>query len=234
MSQADRLHLLSVQFAQAPSAVRQSFVFTQDQQTDLLCELAEREVPLVFVVGHHSLDLFSTSHNHVRAFRPVLSLLSERIVAKESQSAVPAGVARGGDAARYLLRRLVPLQGTSADARDFGRAVQTAVALAKVCGTYDGELSELFQMAERAAERVRAETRLSYADVTRDELELETLDAERIVEEELLSWQTSEPALRASLQPPLSVDSIAPFSSDEPHSMVRLRSANVLHRLGTG
>ena len=65
------------------------------------------------------------------------------------------------------------------------------------------------------------------------ELELEVLDAERIVEEEILAWQSSSPARRASVRPPLSEQDIELFSMQEPESMIRLRAARVLTKLRT-
>jgi len=232
MSQVDRLHLLSANFADAPAAIRAAFAFSQDQQTDLLCRAAESDLPLVLIVGESSLDMFSTNQSHVRAFRPVLASLHERMAGLDGVSGVPVHVSRGADAARYLVHRAVPLFGVEADANEFARKAHLAAALAKACGSFDGELAELFRLVTRTIDRVRNETRISYSDVTSAELEIETFDAERIIEEELLAWQSSQPTLRASLPPPLSVTDFNPFSSDEPQSVVRLRNARVLTRLG--
>ena len=56
--------------------------------------------------------------------------------------------------------------------------------------------------------------------------------AERIVEEELLSWQSSEPASRASVAP-LSNRDLDLFAAEEAHSVIRLRAARVLTKLRT-
>ena len=87
-------------------------------------------------------------------------------------------------------------------------------------------------MTGHAAERVWDETRLGRPGSSEAELELESLVAERIVEEELVAWQSSYPALRSSRRP-VSDSDIDQFTGKERQSMVRIRVANVLTKLRT-
>jgi hypothetical protein len=110
--------------------------------------------------------------------------------------------------------------------------LRAAGKLSCACGAFSGELRALVRMAELAAARVWEETRLGRPGSSMAEFELETLVAELIVEEELVAWQSSYPALRSS-QRPVSDADIGPFQGEERRSMVRIRSASVLTKLRT-
>ena len=109
--------------------------------------------------------------------------------------------------------------------------MRAAASLSLACGAFGAELAALLRMIEHAAERIRLETRLGRLGSFEAEMELEALAAERIGEEELLAWQSSYPAVRASVRPPMSSQDIELFSSEEPQSVVRLRAARVLTKL---
>ena len=233
MLQTDCLHSLTVDFATAPASLRGAFEFGQDELTDLLCQAGRDSVPLVLLCTGTSLHMVSTSQNHVRAFRPVLARIYERARDTEGWRGLPVRVASGSDSARFLLRQAIPETRFEPEVRAFVRALRAAAELSRTCGAFTSELAALIRMTEHAAERVWEETRLGRPGSSEAELELETLVAERIVEEELVAWQSSYPALRSSRRPISSPD-ILPFEGEERHSMVRLRAASVLTKLRVG
>jgi len=234
MVPSESLHLLTIDFAAASPVVREALNFSSEELKEMLCSAGACQIPLVLIQGEHCLQLVSTSRNHVRAFRPVLARVHERIVDRDGSRRVPVQISRGGDAARQILRRATPFSGRAQEARAFVQALREAGELARACDSLSAELAALFEMTVHAAERVEHETRLGRAGSVEAELELEGLDAERIVEEELLAWQSSYPAARSSLRPPISEHDIQVFSSEEATSVIRMKSARVLTKLRAG
>ena len=233
MLQADSLHSLTVDFEDAPASLRAAFELGQEELSDLLCQAGQGGVPLVLLSTKTSLHLVSTRQNHVRAFRPVLSRIHERTSTLEGWRGLPVRTASGSDSARYLLRQAIPATRFEPEVRAFVRGLRAAAELSRACGAFSTELAALIRMTEHAAERVWEETRLGRPGSSEAELELETLVAERIVEEELVAWQSSYPALRSSRRPISSPD-VLPFDGEERHSMVRLRAVSVLTKLRVG
>ncbi|HEY3669066.1 MAG TPA: hypothetical protein VGL19_23875 [Polyangiaceae bacterium] len=233
MLPTDCLHSLTVDFENAPDALRAAFDFGHDELSDLLCLAGRDGLPLVLLCTESALHMVSTSQNHVRAFRPVLARIHERARSAEGWRALPVRGASGSDAARYLLRQAVPATRFEPEVRAFVRGLRAAAELSRACGAFSSELAALIRMTEHAAERVWQETRLGRPGSSEAELELESLVAERILEEELVGWQSSYPALRSSRRPISSPD-ILPFEGEERQSMVRLRAASVLTKLRVG
>ncbi|MEI9941724.1 MAG: hypothetical protein WDO69_31310 [Pseudomonadota bacterium] len=231
----DCLHCLTIDFARAPEPVRAVFARQSDgsdELRDLLCEAGRASVPLLVLSSPSSLTLVSTSQNHVRAFRPVLAVIREQLLGVAGWRALPVRTASGSDTARELLKLGIPESHVVPQIHLFLRNLRAAAELSSACGALSGELGALVRMTEHATNRVWEETRLGRPGSSAAELELETLVAERIVEEELVAWQSSDPALRSSRRPVSDAD-IGPFEGEERHSMVRIRTASVLTKLRT-
>ena len=232
MLPTDCLHSLTVDFGHAAAPVRAAFEFSADELSSFLCQAGRDGVPLVLLCTSRALHMVSTSHNHVRAFRPVLSSIHDRAQGAEGWRGLPVRTASGSDAARCLLRQAIPSSGFEPEARQFVAELRAAAERSRSWGAFSDELAALIRMTEHAAARVWGETRLGRPGSSEAELELETLVAERIVEEELVAWQSSYPAVRSSRRP-ISDPNILPFEAEERHSTVRLRAANVLSKLRT-
>jgi hypothetical protein len=203
-----------------------------DELRDLLCEAGGAFAPLLVLSAPRSLTLVSTSQNHIRAFRPVLALIREGLLGVAGWRSVAVRIASGSDAARELLKLALPGPCALPQPCDFERNLRAAAELSSACGAFSSELSALVRMAERTANRVWQETRLGRPGAGIAEIELETMDAQRIVEEELVAWQSSSPELRSSRRPVSDAD-IGPFEGEERHSMLRIRPASVLTKLRT-
>ena len=226
----DCLHLFTIDFEGANASILEAFAFSEDEQRSLLQRAGKSGIPLVLLASSRSFHLISTSQHHVQAFRPALTLVHERTRGVEGARTAPVRVTRGSNAARQFLRYGASFSQVSA-AHEFLSDMRAAANLSTRCGAFSAELAALLRMTEHTAERIEGETRLGRPGSFEAELELEALAAERIVEEELLAWQSSYPALRASVCPPLSERDIDLFSTEEPQSVVRMRSARVLTRL---
>jgi hypothetical protein len=141
-------------------------------------------------------------------------------------------IASGSDAGRQLLKSCIPEARALPAIATFAGNLRAAAELSRACGALSPELAAVMRMVEHTANRVWEETRLgrpgpSAAEL---ELELEALVAERIVEEELVAWQSSYPAQRSSRQPVSDAD-IGPFENDDRPSMVQLCAAPALTKL---
>jgi hypothetical protein len=218
---------LTIDFAHAAEPVRRAFEFPAEELRDLLCQAGSRGLPLMVWCERNSLTLISTSQHHVAAFRPVLARVRERAENLDGWRALPVRLASGSDAGRQLLRQALPSSKFEPEIRAFVRGLREAAELSATCSAFSAELGALVRMTEHAAERVWEETRLGRPGSSEAEIELETLVAERIAEEELVAWQSSYPALRSSRRPVSDAD-IGPFDGEERHSMVRMRAVSVL------
>jgi hypothetical protein len=235
MLSPDTLHCLVIDLTNAPEAVRaviEQRSAGSDELRDLLCEAGRASSPLLLLSSQTGLTLVSTRQDHVRAFRPVLAVIREALLGVAGWRTVPVRIATGSDAGRELLKIALSELRKARQIQPFARSLRTAAELSTACGAISGELSALARMAEHTLNRVWDETRLGRPGSSAAELELESLDAERIVEEELVAWQSSSPALRSSRRPVSDAD-IAGFGAEERHSIVRVRPASVLSKLRT-
>jgi len=235
MFSPDCLHCLTIDFAHAPEpvcAVLAQHSRLPDELRDLLCEAGRASAALLLVSSQTSLTLISTRQHHVRAFRPSLALIREALLGIAGWRTVPVRVASGSDVGRELLKVGLSELCSLRHMLGFRHDLRAAAENSRACGSLSSELSALVRMAEHTAARVWEETRLGRAGFNHAELELETMHAERIVEEELVAWQSSAPALRSSRRPVSDAD-IGLFGSEERHSIVRVRPAAVLTKLRT-
>ena len=224
------LHCLTIDFTHAAEPIRPALQFPAEEVRDLLCQAGSQGLPLMVLCGHTSLTLVSTSQHHVGAFRPILGRVRERTQHLDGWRALPVRLASGSGAGRQLLRQALPSSRFEPEIRTFVRSLRLAAELSVTCGSFSAELGALVRMTDHAAQRVWEETRLGRPGSSEAEIELESLAAERILEEELVAWQSSYPALRSSRRPVSDAD-IGPFDGEERHSMVRLRTASVLSKL---
>lgn len=219
------LQSLTIDLTGAPLALRVALAFQADEIRDLLCHAAGRAAPLLVLRTKAALTLLSTTEHHVRAFCPVLESVWRRAQDIPGWQRLRVRIAIGSDAARQLLREAIPETRADREIHDFARDLRAAALLSLSAGAFSVELSALVRMTQHAAQRLWDETLLGAADTSPAELELESWAAERIIEEELVSWQTATPSLRAS-QRPFRESGIDFFTSEEGHSVVRLRSAS--------
>jgi hypothetical protein len=232
MFPTDSLHCLTVDFAHAPANLRAAFDIPADEIRDLLCLAGRDGRPLMVLCTPSALTLMSTSGHHLRAFRPVLANVHERIMSLEGWRTLPVRIARGSDGARQLLRQAIPHGHFEPEIRSFVRTLRHSAELSGTCGAFSTELGALVRMTEHTAGRVWDETRLGRPGSSEAEAELESLAAERIFEEELVAWQSSYPELRSSRRPPAYSD-ISQFTGQESESVVRIRVDSVLSKLRT-
>jgi glutamyl-tRNA reductase len=103
-------------------------------------------------------------------------------------------------------------------------ALNDAVVRARRAGTLGSELAALFECAENAGWRIQSETTLGDRQTSTAERELDRFEAERIIDEELVTWQASR-ASQGSLQS-IRVKSLDPsyYAAAEAETGVRLKA----------
>src|ERR1700761_9399586 len=146
MLPSECLHILTIDFQTASPAVREALDFSRAELKDLLCAAGANEIPLALIQSEHCLQLVSTSRNHVRAFRPVLARVQQRIADRDGSRSVPVQISRGGDAARQIVRSATPFSGSAEAAHSFVQDLRRAAELARACGSFSAELAALFCM----------------------------------------------------------------------------------------
>ncbi len=232
MPSDDCLHSLTMDFEFAPTSVRPAFVFEPAELARIAQRAGSDGLPLLVLCTPTLLHLVSTNKSHVRAFRPVLARIHERARNAEGWGALPVRIARGSESARQLLRHAIPNAPTEPGVRQFAAVLRAAAMLSQRAGAFSAELGALLRMIEQTVSRVCDETGLGRfgSGSAELELELETLVAQRIIEEELVAWQACYPALRSSRHP-ISNAGIGAFEAEEPHSGIRLPARSVLSKL---
>ena len=230
MHPKDRLHCLTIDFAHASPQVRACFALEGAEIRHLLRQAGRNRVPLIVLCSPVAMTLISTSDCHVRAFSPVFGAVRERTHSVDGWQSLRVRSASGSEAGKQLAQQAITR--TSSPSAGFMLNLRAAVELSGMFGALSGELDALARMVEHIVLRVRDETRLEQSHPGDHEVELEELAAERIVEEELLAWRSSYPALRTSLYPMPSPD-LNSFSDEERRSMVRIRIASPVAKLHT-
>jgi hypothetical protein len=227
MRSEDPIHLLAIDLGPLKGGFGTSAPFAAEIR-GFLDEAANRRVPLVILADAGALELYSTESGRFVAFRATLHGLAEKRRALRELGCARACETNGTAAARHLLARAAGLFGLGPEALDLA-ALHAAAARSAILRTLSPELGELFRLAAQVGRRVRAETALFSRGAESAAREVESLAAERIVEEELTAWR-SRRAEKAPVSPPAVR---APYAEDEPGSLIRLRAGALARDVGT-
>jgi hypothetical protein len=221
------LHLLSIDFGTAPSSLRAVLELGPDDVEHWIRRARMAGAPLAIVCGPESIDLYSSDAGRRAAFKPLLQSLWSLGRNLEGFDRIRTREAYGHAVVRHLLRQAAGLEST-----EHGLSYSSCIAKARTQATRFGTMSEalcdLFELASSTSDRSEAETELSATTSTRASRQLEALTAERIMEEQLLVFQTGTPsdAARPTL-PARALSSHPPgrssYAGDEPSTGVRLR-----------
>jgi glutamyl-tRNA reductase len=110
-------------------------------------------------------------------------------------TALPTIEATGATAAQHLLRLAAGIGGKSA--LEILVELNVAVARSRAAGTLASDLSSLFASAVQAGWRAYCETSVGDPTKSQAEREIAILEAERIIEEELVVWKAKGESQRA-------------------------------------
>jgi hypothetical protein len=224
-SSTDSLHLLSIVLGSAE-------LDSKDVE-HWLQRAAAAGVPLAIVSSPTSVDLYSTEAGRRVAFKPLLESLWALGRNLEGFDRVRTVEGTGHAAVRHLLRQAAGLESTDSGV-SYAQCISEACERADNQGTLNDMLRELFQVAGTTAGRSQAETEIAAPHSTRASRQVEALEAERILEEELVAFRiAAENDVRANAGPSVVPAARRPsglvpaYSPDELGSSVRLRVAPI-------
>ncbi|HEV8548912.1 MAG TPA: hypothetical protein VGQ57_07790 [Polyangiaceae bacterium] len=217
------IHLLAIDLQSVSSAARDAFAMSIDELT-LLSMKARGEgsdIEVVILCDDERFEIYTTESARPTVFRAVLGTIVARMPT-ELRATVRTTELLGVAAAWHLMHLTTGESGRSG-VRVLGE-LNDAVVRARRAGTLGSELTALFDCSVNTGFRIQSETTLGDPETSRVQHELDAFEAERIIEEELVTWQAS----RASQG---SVQSIVPkgldpsyYAAAEPGSSVRLRA----------
>jgi glutamyl-tRNA reductase len=196
------VRLLAIDLRKTVPAVRQALVLNAAEVRELLRRAsAEHEgVELVIVSCAQRFELYSTEAGHAAAFRCVLRELVSRAGGAEKLGALPTIEATGVTAAQHLLGHAAGIGGHSG--LEILVELNVAVARSRAAGTLGSELSLLFASAVQAGWRAYCETSVGDPSKSQPEREIAILEAERIIEEELVVWKAKRESQRPAAPEP--------------------------------
>ena len=217
------VRLLAIDLLNASSAVRDAFAMSRDELAALSmrARAAGQDIEVVVLADEARFEIYTTESSRQAVFRAVLGIVSARMPRSELAT-VRTTEAIGVAAAWHLMHRLLGENGPTG-VRMLG-ALNAAVVRARSSGTLGGELAALFACAENAGWRIQSETSLGDGSSSPAEQEMDWFEAERIIEEELVTWQAAR-ARQGSLQSvPASRLDPSYYAAAEPGSSVRLKA----------
>lgn len=232
----EEIHWLSVDLSAVPEGVRAALRVSSDEIAAWSALSARFGASLVVITTESTIELCSTEHDRRHAFRGAMESFAARVQLRHELGRSRTVERRGGAAVRHLFQRAA---GTAVGGgRAFLARMHAATATASSHAVLGPTLASMFRVAANVGLRVRVE---ATAGASPNQLgELETMVAERIVEEELAAWQAQEAELgrvedlnEVFLIEGESEDACEPrVFAEEPGSHVRIRAADYLVGLG--
>jgi hypothetical protein len=224
MSQTIRL--LSIDLSHASPAAREAFALKRAELDELAsrARAGEEAVELLILADAERFELYTTEASRQLVYRRVLGALAER-----APSAARVGVRTteivGVAAAWHLMHRMLGSSDRSG-VRMLG-ALNVAVARARAAKNLGPELEALFECVADAGWRVQGETTLGDPESTLAEREVDRFEAERIIEEELVTWQAARASKGVVQSIPASQLDPSYYAAAEPGSSVRLKAPHL-------
>lgn len=216
------LHVLSIALSSAPNSLRAVLELSPSEVEHWLCRARTCGVPLAIVCGPDHLDLYSSDAGRRAAFKPLLASLWSLGKKLEGFERVRAREAAGPAAVRHILRQAAGLESTE-HGLSYASALHVALGRAQRLDTLSDDLRELLELALRTADRSENETELAAPHSTRASRQLEALTAERIFEEQLVTFQLAAANEDTKRAEAARTSSLPPYSGEELGSCVRLR-----------
>jgi len=220
------IHLLAIDLRSASAAARDAFAMSRTELASLSTKAraAGQAIEVVVLANDERFEIYTTESARQAVYRAVLGAIVARMPNEERASVRTTEVI--GVAAAWHLMQLMTGTGDQSGVRMLG-ALNHAVVRARASGTLGSELTALFDCATNAGWRIQSETTLGDGQSSRAEQEVDWFEAERIIEEELVTWQAAR-ASQGSVQsiPASRLDS-SYYAAAEPGSSIRLRAPHL-------
>ncbi len=219
------IHLLGIDTRELSGPLYAAIKVSHVEQFDWLARAAEQGRSLVILSTQDTIEFYTTETDRRTVLRPVLEAMSKRVGELPDLSNTRTVEQTGIAVARHLLTCAVECAGNSDGIANGSSNIQDAAALSSASTSLGPTLASLFRAATTVVKRVRHETALNDPNALPTLREVESLAAERIVEEELAIWQCQETELEWATKQlhTMAQRRCGPFASQEPSSEVRLR-----------
>ncbi len=219
----EEIHILSIKISSVPEGVRDALNITRDEHINWLTAAAERGRSLLVLRTDDSVEFYTTNHDRFVALRPVIESLAARVQILPALGKARAVERRGTDAARQLMVHAA--KQSACGSTHPGSSIHGAAALSAASTALGPTLGSLFRAAANVGRRVRQETVLHDSNIDATLQEMAELAADRIVEEELATWQAQEAEIQRATSeiPRVGAPRHATFDRPEPVSEVKLR-----------
>jgi len=217
------IHLLAIDLENAPSAARDAFALSLEELATLSAKarLERPDTEVVVLAEGDRFEIYTTEAARQTVYRTLLGTIVARVPTLDR--ATVRTTEHHGVAAAWHLMQLTAGAGGRSGVRMLG-ALNDAVVRARRAGTLGSELAPLFECAADAGWRIQSETTLGDGQTSPAQRELDWFEAERIIDEELVTWQASR-ASQGSLQsiPAKSLDP-SYYAAAEAGTGVRLKA----------
>jgi len=223
--QHELIHMLSIETGTLSATARGAFRFTYDEELSWMTSAAERGRSLLILRTTNSIELYTTDQDRFVALRPAIEALAARVGNMPELGKTNTLQLSGAEAARHLFCHAAQVEPLTAGVPSSASSIQRAAALSAAATALGPTLASLFRAAANVGRRVRQETLLDDSSASQALREVEAFAAERIVEEELATWQAQEAEIQRATgdQPVIMKPGRAQFETSEPVSEVRLR-----------
>jgi hypothetical protein len=225
LTPCESIHLLCVDLRELSEAQRTAIQVSTVDQLDWLERASEQSGSLVVLLTKSAFMFYTTVYDKRVTLRPILATLAKRVRERPDLGKIRTIEQTGITAAHQLLTFAVEC-GSVADGIAGTRSeIHEAIALSTASSALGPTLASLFRAASNVVRRVRQETVLNDPTAGVTLIEVESLAAERIVEEELATWQSREVEVEPTTEQVSLVAPrrLGPFDSREPASEIRLR-----------
>lgn len=216
------VHLLAIDWSRLPENVVESVHLRQAEIAELLtAACADEDLEMVIVATRQRFQVYTVGSGRTAGIRRVLKTLLGRARGFTRLGQARVIEASGVAAARELFRAATGLDSDFAIGLRGLYAVTTAAALAAETRSIGEHLAALFAHANTSAWLAHRETEHASPLLPSERRELARFEVERLVEEQLLVWQSSYADRSVEAAP----DTLLPaeYSADETSSIVRVK-----------
>jgi glutamyl-tRNA reductase len=220
------VHLLAIDLRSVSAAARDAFAMSRNELASLSSKarVAGRDVEVVVLASDERFEIYTTESARQPVYRAVLGAIVARM-ADEERASVRTTEIIGVAAAWHVMQLMRGTDGQSG-VRMLG-AMNHAVVRARAAGTLGSELTALFDCATNAGWRIQSETTLGDGESSRAEHEVDWFEAERIIEEELVTWQAARASQGSVQSIPASRLDPSYYVAAEPGSSIRLKAPHL-------
>lgn len=229
----ESIHCLRIVTDELPSELRHAIDIAPDELVNWLSSAGRIGRTLAVLQTKNCLEFYTTDYDRRVVLRPVLETIARKVADAPGLELTRTVETTGIAAARQLLGNASEYATADGAGEEIDLQIQAAAALSAATAALGPVLSSLFRAAANVGRRVRQETLLNDPAISPELREVEALAVERIVEEELATWQAQEAEIERVNDQLVEIQQRQQKSFDvqEPGSEVRIRIGRAISLL---